>query len=243
MSSLSISLDLVAVMRAARGLSEPDPAQAAVLAEIAGADGIAVQFRRDKKYIRERDLYILKGIVKTRLAVEMAPSEDVIAKVLEIKPWMVIFAADHADSNTPMSPIDFDSSSVDFGDTVNAFSGVGVNTSFYIDPTTDAVKGAARAGAAAVLLNSAGYTGARTIEEAQQELDRIDRAAETARKSDLAVYCGRGVNYKNIRPLQELGNIDEFVVGQAINTRAMFVGLERAIREMKGLLLSEPART
>ncbi|MCK4573481.1 MAG: pyridoxine 5'-phosphate synthase, partial [candidate division Zixibacteria bacterium] len=159
MSSLSISLDLVAVMRAARGLSEPDPAQAAVLAEIAGADGIAVQFRRDKKYIRERDLYILKGIVKTRLAVEMAPSEDVIAKVLEIKPWMVIFAADHADSNTPMSPIDFDSSSVDFGDTVNAFSGVGVNTSFYIDPTTDAVKGAARAGAAAVLLNSAGYTG------------------------------------------------------------------------------------
>lgn len=242
MPSLSVNLDLVAVLRAARRLNVPDPAQAAVLAELAGADGISVQLRRDRKYIRERDLYILKSIVKTRLSVEIPPAEDVVEKMLEIKPSVVVFAADHADSDSPMTTIDFESGGVDFREMVASFSGVGISTGFFVEPDPDAVKGAAKAGADSVLLSCEGYTGARTIEDAQKELDRIDRAAETAVKSDLFVRCGRGLSHKNIRPLVEQGNIDEFVIGQAIVSRALFTGLERSVGEMLALLRDEPAR-
>jgi pyridoxine 5-phosphate synthase len=233
---LSVNLDLVAALRELRGLKEPDPAQAAVLAELAQADGIAIQFRRDRRHIRERDIYLLKGVVKTKLTIEMPPVEDYIKKALEIKPWLVTFVADHADSSTPVSTIDFDAAPVDFSDVANQFAGVGVNIAYFVEPEPDAVKGAARSGATAVLINCHGYTAARTLEEAQSELDRIDRAVQAAHKSDLVVNCGRGISYRNMRPLMELGLIDEFVVGHAICVRAMLVGFERAVREMMDIL-------
>ena len=140
MSSLTVNLDLVAVLRAVRRLGEPDPAQAAVLAELSGVDGVAVQIRRDKKYIRERDLYLLKGVVKTKLTFEMPPTEDAVARALEIKPWMVIMAADHADSDSPISPIELANSDVDFSNQINQLNGVGVNAGFFIEPDVNEVK-------------------------------------------------------------------------------------------------------
>lgn len=232
MPLLSVNLDMAAAMREVSRLNEPDPAQAAVLAELAGADGIAIQFRRDRKYIRHRDLYLLKGIVKTKLTLEMPPTDDLIERALEVKPWMVTFVADHADSSSPVSPIEFDSAPVDFGDITSRFDGVGVNVCFFVDPEAEQLKGVAKAGATAVLINCAGYTQARTVEEAQAELDRIDRAVQAASKTNLAVHCGRGINYKNVAPLVELGYIDELVIGHSICARAMLVGFERAVREM-----------
>ncbi len=232
MAGLTVNIDLVAVLRSVRRLSEPDPAQAAVLSELAGADGIAVQVRRDRKYIRDRDLYILKGIVKTKLIVEIPPADELIEQALEIKPWMVIFVADHADSDSPVTTIDFNSAPVDFGDIIDRFRGVGINTGFFIEPEGDDVKGASKSGAATVLINCKGFTEARTIEDAQSELDRIDKAVNSASKQNMGVYCGRGVNYKNIQPLAELGYIDEFIIGHAIGSRALLVGYERAVEEM-----------
>jgi len=103
MALLSVNLDQVAALREVRKLKEPDPAQAVVLAELAGADGIVVQLRQDRKYIRDRDLYVLREVVKTRLTVEMAPVDENIDKALEIRPWMVTLVADHTDSDTPVS--------------------------------------------------------------------------------------------------------------------------------------------
>ncbi len=236
MPLLSVNLDMVAAMREVNRFNDPDPAQAAVLAELAGADGISIRLRRDRKYVHERDLYLLKGIVKTKLTLEMPPTDEIIERVLQVKPWMVIFVADHVDSNKPTSPIDFFSAPVDYGDITERFKGVGVNVCFFIEPEIDEIKAASKAGAMAVFINCAGYTEAMTVEEAQAGLDRIDRAAQSASKMNLAVHCGCGINYKNISPLVELGYIDEFVVGNAVCSRAMLVGFERAVREMLSLI-------
>jgi len=236
MPFLSISLDMVAAMREIRRTVEPDPAQIAVMAEIAGVDGITVQVRRDKKYIRERDLYILKGVTKTRLTMEMPPVDEIIDKAMEVKPAMVTLVADHADSTMPVSTIDFNSTQVEFGDLCARFSGVGISTCFFVEPENDQIKKGAKNGASAVLINCSGYSSARTIPEAQSELDRIDKAAQFASKCGLDVLCGRGLNYKNIIPLAELKTVDEFVIGHAIFTRSLLVGLERSISEMAAVL-------
>lgn len=242
MSHLSVNLDLVAAMRETRRHNEPDPAQAAVLAELAGADGIVIQLRRDRKYIRDRDLYLLKGIVKTKLTFEMPPTDEFIARALEVKPWMVTLVADHTNDSNPVLPIDLKTDSVDFGDITGRFSGVGVNVCFFVEPEPDDIKNAVKAGASAVLINCAGYTEARTVEDAQKELDRIDNATQTAARTELMVHCGRGIGYRNVKPLVELGTVDEFVVGYDICARAMLIGIEKAVREMISLVRSDVAR-
>ena len=240
MALLSVNLDQVAALRQVRKLKEPDPAQAAVLAELAGADGIAVQFRRDHKYVRERDLYILREVVKTRLTVEIPPAEEMIAKAIEVKPWMVTLVADQPDSDMPVAGIDFEVAPIDFGTIVERFKGVGINTAFFIEPNVESVKGASKAGAAAVLINCKLFTGARSLEEAQEGLDMIDRTAQAASKAGLTVNAGRGINHGNVGPLVELGLIEEFVVGHAIASRAILMGYSEAVREFRRIIQDSP---
>ncbi len=236
MPLLSVKLDMIAAMREAGRSGEPDPSQTAVLAELGGADGLAIQLRRDRKYIRDRDLYLLKGISKTKLTVLMPPTDENIDRVLEVKPWLVMLAADHADSQTPFSPIDFGTAAVDFRDLSGRLTGVGINVGFFVDADGDQIKSAAKNEASAVLLNCAGYTSARSMSEAQAELDRIDKAVQAGVKAGVEVHCGNGITYKNVLPLIELGQIDEFCIGQAICARAVMTGMERSVREMVELL-------
>jgi len=236
MSSLIVNLDDVAILREIIGEREPDPIQAALLAELAGADGVSVQVRRDRKYIRERDLYLLKGVVKTKLILELSPTESFIEKVQEIKPWLVIFVADHTDSDSPVSSIDFEHPDVDFRDITESIKSVGVNVGFFVEPNNSAIKGAVKSGANAVLVDSTDYTHASGLRETQKALDTLDGAILSAAKADLTVCCGQGIGYKNIVPLVELGNIDEFIVGHAISSRAMLVGYERAVKEMMSII-------
>ena len=236
MPLLSVNIDMVAAMREVRRTVEPDPAQVAVMAEISGVDGITVQVRRDRKNIRERDLYILKGVIKSRFTIEMPPVDDIIEKALEIKPSMVTLVVDHADSSAPVSTIDFNSAQIDFKDIAARLSGVGINICFFVEPENDQIKKAAKNGASTVLINCAGYTGVQTIDAARFELDRIDKASQYASKNGLEVHCGRGLNYKNITPLVELNTIDEFVIGHAIFTRALLIGIEQSIEEITALL-------
>jgi len=236
MALLSVNLDHVAALREVRKRREPDPAQAAVLAEMAGADGIAIQLRRDRKYIRDRDLFILREVVKTRLTIEMPPTDEIIARVLEVKPAMVTLVADHADSDSLVSGIDFDGAAVDFSDIAGRFKAAGIGVCFFIEPEADAVKGVSRAGADAALVNCGGFTCAVTLDEAQQELDRIDRAAQAASKAGLAVYAGRGVNFKNVIALHELKLFDEYFVGHSIISRAVLKGMSAAVGEMLAVI-------
>ena len=236
MSTLTVNLDYVAALREAGRSTEPDPAQAAVLVELAGADGVAVRVRRDRKQIRNRDLFLLKGVCKSKVTVEMPPTEEIIERVLEVKPWMITLVADHADGDSPVSPINFGEGSVDFDDLVARCKGVGVNTCYFVEPVLEDIKGAIKGGATAVLVNCLGYTQARTMEDAQTELDRLDKAAQAAAKSGLAVHFGRGLNYQNIGPLVELNIVDEFVIGHSICSRAMLVGFDAAVREARSII-------
>ncbi len=238
MPILNVNLDTVASVRELQRWSEPEPAQAAVLAELAGAGGISVQFHRGRKTIRERDLYLLKGIVKSKLIVELAPTEENIEKVLEIKPWLVFFAADHADPNSPFSPIDFLTLPSGFNDIIDRFSAVGVNTGFLVEPDEAQIKTASKTGASALLIDCTSFTMARTIAEAQTELDKIDSAAKFGSKFEMSIFAGRGLTYRNIHPLVELGLIDEFIIGFAICARAQLVGFDSAVKEMLALINS-----
>ena len=237
MSSLTFNVDTAAILRSISRKNEPDPSQYAMLAELFGADAIAVQFRRDRKYIRERDLYLLKGIIKSKFIIEMPPAEDAIAKIIEIKPHMVIFGADHADSDTPLSPIDFNSAPIDYRTISNQLHAVGIGVGFFVEPESDEIKGAVKADASAIMLNCAGYTEARTPEEAQVELDRIDKAAQSAMKHNILLYGSRGINYKNIKPLSELQTFHSFLIGDAISSKALLLGLDKAINDMLRLLV------
>jgi len=236
MALLSVNLDQVAALREIRKLREPDPAQAAVLAELAGADGLAIQLRRDRKYVRDRDLYILREVVKTKLTIEIPPADDIINRVLEVKPAMVTFVADHADSNVPVAGIDFGNASIDFSGATARFKGVGIAVCFFIDPNADTVRGVHKAGADAVLINCGGFAYARTLAEAQQELDRIDATAQAAAKAGLSVYAGRGIDRKNVLALHELNLIDEFFVGHSIVSRAVLMGMTEAVSEVLDVL-------
>lgn len=243
MALLSVNLDQVAALREIRKLREPDPAQAAVLAELAGADGIAIQLRRDRKYVRDRDLYILREVVKTRLTIEIPPTEDIVNRVLEVKPAMVTFVADHADSNVPVAGIDFNDASIDFSGATARLKGVGIGVCFFIDPNPEVVRGAHKAGADAVLINCGGYSYARTLAEAQQELDRVDATAQAAAKAGMSVYAGRGIDRRNVIALHELNLIDEFFIGDSIVSRAVLKGMTEAVSEMLAVINPQPIRS
>ena len=171
----------------------------------------------------------------------MPPIDEIIERAIEVKPWMVTLVADHADIGSTVSPIDFGNAPVDFGEISSRLKDAGTNVCYFIDPSTEAVKGASRAGANAVMLDCSGFSEARTFEEAQQELDKIDDASQAAANAGLGIHASRGLTYKNIRPLVELKLIDEFIVGHAIIVRAMLVGMERAVTEMLQLIRNEPA--
>lgn len=164
-------------MRESGRRGEPDPCQAAVIAELAGADGIAVELKRSRKQIRDRDLYLLKGVIKTRFIVEMPPVDELIDKVLDVKPWLVVFGVEQTDADGPLLPFDFKSTDIDFSQLVTRFSGEGITVGFFVEPDSDQIKGASKTGAAVAMINCGRYSAARTIAEAQTELDRIDRAA------------------------------------------------------------------
>lgn len=232
MALLSVNLDSVATMREARKQREPDPAQAAVLAEMAGADGIAIQLRRDRKFIRERDLFILREVVKTKLTIELPPADEMIARAMEVKPALVTLVADHADSNSPVSGIDFQTAGVDYSDVTLRLKGAGIGVCYFVEPEVESIKGAVKAGADAVLINCGGFTCALTLDEAQRELDRIDAAAQAASKAGLSIYAGRGISFKNVVALYELGLFHEYYVGHSIVSRAVLKGMEAAVTEM-----------
>lgn len=240
MSSLTVGLDMVGVLRESGHKREPDPSQAAMFAELAGARGVSVMLRRDRKYLRDRDLYILKNIVKTKLNICMPPTEEIIERIIEVKPHSVTIVADSANSDNLVTAVDFHSGDIDLSGISTRIKGVGVQVNYFIEPEIESVKGAEKAGADGIVLDTSAYSDAASIKEAKEELDRIDRAALGAVKQDLPVSAGRGLHYNNVQPLVELGNIREFIIGRAICTRALFYGFDRAVHEMIQIIENSP---
>jgi len=233
MAYLSVKLDHVAVLRQARKGKNPMPAQAAMLAEMAGADGITVHMRNDRRHIREKDLFVLRETIGTRLTVEITPTEDNVLRVVEAKPYMVTFMPEVDREITTQTGLALMDDDLDiFREMVQRLQEVDVKVTLHIEPDVEMVKRASRMGVDAVKLHTGLYAGARTEPEGLAELEKIDRAARAAGKANLIVMAGQGLDYQNLMPLAKLNVIDEFVIGQAIVARAVMVGMDRAVRDM-----------
>jgi pyridoxine 5-phosphate synthase len=242
MAYLSMKLDHFAVLRQARRGKNPLPAQTATLAELAGVDGITIHMRNDRRHIREKDLFVLKETVSTRLTVEIMPTEENLSRVLEAKPYMVTFIPEvdreiTTQSGLALPEVEFDL----IGEMAYRLQELGIKTALHIEPDTDVIKKASKMGVDAVKLHTGFYAGARTEEEGLAELEKISRAAGAASKANLVVMAGQGLDYQNLTPLARMGVIDEFVIGQAIVARAALVGIERAVKDLIDVLGRETA--
>jgi len=236
MKRLSINVDHVATLRQARKGKEPDPVFAAVLAELAGADGIIVHLREDRRHIQDRDLEELKKIVKTKLNLEMANAQEIIRTALFIKPDMVTLVPERREELTTEGGLEVNLNQDAIATSIRTFHEGGILVSLFINPDLDQVKAAHRIQADIVEIHTGVYSDTVGVKEVEKELGRVINAAKLADKLGLKVHAGHGLNYQNVQRITAIEEIEELSIGHSIISRAVLVGMERAVREMRDLI-------
>jgi pyridoxine 5-phosphate synthase len=230
---LGVNIDHVATVRQARRVPDPDPVQAAVLAELGGADGITVHLRSDRRHIQDRDVELLRQVVKTRLNLEMAATQEMLKIALTAKPHQVTFVPERREELTTEGGLDVVLNSVQLRPAVKMLQEGGIHVSLFVDPDLEQVKEAHRIDAHAIEINTAAYADARDEAGREAALRKTTDAARLGRKLGLAVHAGHGLTYENVRAVAALPEISELNIGHNIVARAVLVGMERAVREMK----------
>ena len=236
MALLSVNVDHVATLRQARGIDEPDPVWAAVFCEKAGADGIIAHLREDRRHIQDRDVKLLRQMVKGKLNLEMAATEEMIAIAGTIGPDLCTLVPERRQELTTEGGLEVKGNQEAIKNAVARLNAAGAAVSLFIDPHPDQVKAAHLAGAQVVELHTGGYANARGEAELQRHLDGIEEAARLAARLKLRVAAGHGLNLRNVRPLLSIPEIEEYSIGHSIIARAVFVGLEMAVAEMLDLV-------
>jgi pyridoxine 5-phosphate synthase len=236
MPRLGVNIDHIANIREARKAIEPDPIAAAVMSEMAGADGITVHLRQDRRHIQDRDLRLLRQIVHTSLNLEMAASEEMIKIALEVKPDMVTFVPEKPDEVTTEGGLDVASQVEEIAKSIKALQKGEIRVSLFIDPDMDQVKASHKAGSDCIEIHTGIYAAAKDPQKMHQEWERIREAAKLASKFKMGVNAGHDLTYRNVKKIVEIKEIRELNIGHNIVARAVFVGLERAVREMKHLI-------
>jgi len=231
------NIDHVATVRQARRTTEPDPVRAAVLAELGGADQITVHLREDRRHIQDRDLEILSKTVTTRLNLEMGLADEIIRIALKTRPRQVTLVPEKRQEVTTEGGLDVAAALPKITEAVKKFHDAGIDVSTFIDPTREQVHASRRAGADGIELHTGNYANVSSRAEVRQEVYRLHLAAVLAKNERLGVYAGHGLTYVNVGPVVNLLEITEVNIGHSIISRALFVGIERAVREMKELLI------
>jgi pyridoxine 5-phosphate synthase len=236
MALLGVNIDHVATLRQARGVVYPEPVIAAGIAEMAGADQITVHIRQDRRHILDRDLKVLVQTVQTRLNVEMAATDEMVAVVGAVRPQQATLVPERPDEITTEGGLDVVSHADDVRRATRALSELGIAMSVFIDPDAAQIAASADLGIDHIEFNTAAY--AETPDEAvrARELSRLLTAVDDAVSHDLHVAAGHGLHYHNVQPLAANPHIEEFNIGHAIISRAVFSGLAEAVREMKRLV-------
>lgn len=229
---LGVNVDHVATLREARRGKMPDPVAAAVVAELAGADGIVCHLREDRRHIKDKDLYLLREIVKTHLNLEMAATDAMVKMALEVVPDMVTLVPERREELTTEGGLDVVANQEFIEETISTLRASKIVVSLFIDPVIDQVKAAARVGADYVELHTGKYANAEEENVLINELENIRSMALAASKLGLAVSAGHGLNYQNVREIAKIPQIEELNIGHAIMAKAIIVGLESAVREM-----------
>jgi len=233
---LGVNVDHVATLREARGINEPDPVAAAMLAELAGAHGITVHLREDRRHIQDRDVELLKRTVKTRLNLEMALADEMVAIALKLLPDSVTLVPEGRQELTTEGGLDVLMLRQTLKHKIGLLRQAGSVVSLFVEPDIEQIKASQRVGADFIEIHTGAYCEATTEVERKEQLRRIELAISAARKLGLGVNAGHGLNYQNIGPVAALPGIEEFNIGHSIVGRAVLVGMERAVREMLQLL-------
>ena len=236
MPRLEVNVDHVATLRQARLIDEPDPVTAAALAELAGADGIIVHLREDRRHIQDRDLRLLRKTLKTRLNLEMAATPEMLEVAREVQPDLVTLVPEKRQELTTEGGLEVAGNRAALAEYLLALKAAGLRVSLFVDPVDPQIQAAKEVGAEWVELHTGTYAEAPTRAEATRLFQALVNAARHARSLGLKVKCGHGLNYRNIKPFRGREEFAEYSIGHAIIARALLVGIERAVREMIALI-------
>lgn len=234
--ALGVNIDHVATIRQARRTRYPDPVYAALMAEQAGADSITVHLREDRRHIQDRDLRAMKDVLQTRMNLEMAVTDEMLAIAADIRPRDVCLVPERREELTTEGGLDVAGQLDRVGDAVGRLAALGIRVSLFIDPDPRQLEASVAAGAPVVELHTGAYADAADPQRQGAELERVGDASRTGRALGLTVNAGHGLNYHNVQPIARIPEIVELNIGHAIVARAIFDGLSTAVIEMKRLM-------
>ena len=238
---LGVNIDHVATLRQARGTRYPDPVQAAILAEEAGADGITIHPREDRRHIQDRDVLLLKEILTTKMNLEMAVTDAMLAFAEQVRPECVCLVPEKREELTTEGGLDVDGQEARVAKACDRVAKVGAEVSLFIDPDVAQIDAAVRCGAPVVELHTGEYAEATDPQIVEAAFNTLQDAVTYARKKGLVVNAGHGLHYHNTERVAAIAGINELNIGHAIIARAVFTGLKEAVKDMKTIL--ESART
>jgi pyridoxine 5-phosphate synthase len=233
MIRLGVNIDHVATLRQARRAPEPDPVAAAVLALLGGADGITVHLREDRRHINDRDVHLLRQVVTRLLNLELSVADEIVTIACEVKPDQATLVPERREELTTEGGLDVVKHQSAVAKAMQRLHAAGIAVSLFIDPDIRQVEIAKVLGARAIEIQTARYSEAKTPEDRERELDCLRESTEFARQHGLHVHMGHGLNYENVWAVAKILGVEELNIGHSIVSRAVLVGLERAVREMK----------
>jgi len=236
MTRLGVNVDHIATIREARKGREPDPVSAAVLAEMAGADGIVCHLREDRRHIKDRDLSLLRKIVKTHLNMEMAATEEMVNIAINVLPDMVTLVPERRQELTTEGGLDVNANAAYYEDVISNLRSHNIVVSLFINPDIYQIKTAAKIGADYVELHTGMYADAEDLNQVVEELEKIKSMAMASAKLGLGVSAGHGLNYQNVLEIAKISQIEELNIGHSIISRAALVGMEKAMRDMLAII-------
>ncbi|MFH2090858.1 MAG: pyridoxine 5'-phosphate synthase [Pseudomonadota bacterium] len=236
MARLAVNVDHVATLRQARGARFPEPVAAAIAAETAGADGIVVHLREDRRHINERDVRLIRKIVQSKLILEMAATNEMLGIAMDIKPDTVTLVPEKREELTTEGGLDLISHESYIREAVSTLKDAGIAVCIFIDPDLDQIKTAHKIDADMIEIHTGAFCDATTKSQQAREFSRIIDAAKIGSKLKLEVNAGHGICYNTIKAFKGLDEITEFSIGHSIVSRAILTGMEQAVRDMKELI-------
>jgi pyridoxine 5-phosphate synthase len=233
---LGVNIDHVATLREARKINEPDPVQIVGLVEMAGADGIVCHLREDRRHLQDRDLELLRKVVKTHLNLEMAATDEMVEIACQTGPDMVTLVPEKREEVTTEGGLDVTKFRENIQEKTKILKASGIVVSLFIDPDLEQIKAARNLGADFVELHTGEYANAGTEQIMQEELEKIRSMSVAARKLGLRVSAGHGLNHFNVSPIASIPEVEELNIGHSLIGRALFVGISESVRTMKELI-------
>jgi pyridoxine 5-phosphate synthase len=236
MAELGVNIDHVATVRQARRTTEPDPVWAAMLAQLGGADGITLHLREDRRHIQDRDLRVMRETVTVKLTLELASSADVVTLACQTRPDQATLVPEKREEVTTEGGLDLLGGRSPVAEAIARLRGAGIVVSLFLDPDPRQIEAAAGLGADAVELHTGAYALAVGEQQQAAELAQLTKAAKQVRSLGLTLHAGHGLTYRNVKPIAAIEGMSELNIGHSIVARAIMVGFEQAVREMKKLV-------